>query len=195
MSKRDHFYKKNFFWLYLGHIYMALNFSYMAFQLIIYISDHSVWWMHRGWRKGLAYDTFCLFWMWQTTWRSALYYARRPALLFGLFWLHVCWILWCLWRNYWSGPRPDDPWRPALARHWQLFLLSSLSNIIIGPAFFAKTWPYLLFGVLFQRRIFNGQKQVRQRLLLLLFLNNHTNQIFQHKLFKIISFLWSFSTF
>ena len=148
---------------------MALNFSYMAFQLIIYISDHSVWWMHRGWRKGLAYDTFCLFWMWQTTWRSALYYARRPALLFGLFWLHVCWILWCLWRNYWSGPRPDDPWRPALARHWQLFLLSSLSNIIIGPAFFAKTWPYLLFGVLFQRRIFNGQKQVRQRLLLLFF--------------------------
>ena len=151
------------FWPLLNILHTTCMVNYIMEQVLqmsflCFLLDYLVWRMHWSWRKSLAYDPFCLFWMRQAIRWSAVHHERRPALLPNLFWLYVCWILWCLWGNYRGWPRSNDPWRPALACHWQLFFLSPLPFEPFRPAFPTPQGPYLLLSGLFQ-----GERRTTKR--------------------------------
>lgn len=107
-------------------------------------TDNLSWRVYRSWRTGLAYETLCLFRVRTTIGWTKIHYARRSSLLFALFWCHVCRILWQLWWTNRSRSRSNEPWRTALARHWNLFLLPYLPNVPLREAILASQRRHLL---------------------------------------------------
>lgn len=69
------------------------------------VADHSCRRVHRSGGSCLAYETFCLFWVWSAAGRTTLHYAGWQTLLPTLLWCHVCRILRLVRGAHWCRSR------------------------------------------------------------------------------------------